>query len=158
VADVREGADAMLYWGESAPGHAMRLLRAPLADLARADRLPLPPVSHYLVSGGRLAFLQPQLELLTFCRLDTLACAPSKFTIAESGLYHWALTPHALYARAAVGDSVGLARFDLETGKATRTWNVAPDGAGASIAVSADEKHILVVKEEGPAIDLMIAR
>jgi hypothetical protein len=157
VKDVREGGDGMLYWGETA-GHAMRLLRAPLGDLARPERLPVPLVSHYQLSGGRLAFVQPQLEALTLCRLDTLACAPSKMTIAESGHDHWILTPRSVYARTPVGDALRLGRFDVETGKLTRTWDAAPDAAGSSLAVSDDERSIIVVKEEGPAIDLMIAR
>jgi len=33
-----------------------------------------------------------------------------------------------------------------------------PSGAGTSIAVSPDERELLVVREEGPAIDLMLAR
>jgi hypothetical protein len=33
-----------------------------------------------------------------------------------------------------------------------------PSGAGTSIAASPDERELLIVREEGPAIDLMIAR
>jgi len=157
VKDVREGGDGMLYWGEAA-GHAMRLMRAPLADPSRWERLALPLVSHYQLAGGRLAFVQPQLERLTLCRLDTLACTPSKLEIAPTGHYHWTLTPDAIYARVPGGDTTRLARFDVATQARTRTWDISPGGAGASIAVSADGSKMLVVKEDPPAIDLMIAR
>src|SRR5205085_5747628 len=46
VADVREGDDGRLYWSE-ATGHSMRLVRAPLADLAKVERLPLPVMSQF---------------------------------------------------------------------------------------------------------------
>jgi DNA-binding winged helix-turn-helix (wHTH) protein len=157
VGDVREGPGGMLYWGEAAD-HALRLMRAPLADLAHPERLPLPLVSHYQVSGGRLAFTQPHLDKMTLCRLETLACAPLGIGIAPSGALHWALTPGGLYARTVSNGTLRLARFDLATQAMTRQWDIAPGGAGSSIAVSADERHIVVAKEEDPAIDLMIAR
>ena len=157
VGDVREGPGGILYWGEAAD-HALRLMRAPLADLAHPERLPLPLVSQDQLSGGRLAFTQPNLDKVTLCQLDTLACAPLRIGIAASGALHWALTPGALYARAPSNGTLQLARFDLATQAMTRQWDIAPSGAGSSIAVSADERHIVVAKEEDPAIDLMIAR
>ena len=39
-----------------------------------------------------------------------------------------------------------------------QTWDIAPSGTGVSIAVTDDEQKIIVIQEEGPAIDLMIAR
>jgi hypothetical protein len=155
--DVREGADGKLYWGELA-GHAMRLLRAPLDDLAHSERLPLPLVSQYQLSADRLAFVQPQLDKLTLCRLDTLSCAPLPLAIAETGHNHWTITQRSLYSRAVQDNTIRLARFDLATATLAQTWEIVPSGAGTSIAVSADERKIIVVKEEGPTVDLMIAR
>jgi hypothetical protein len=157
VNDVREGGDGKLYWGEIS-GPAMRLLRAPIGELAQAERLPWPLVSQYQLNKGRIAFMQPQLAKVTLCQLDTLACAPLPIEIAETGLYHWALGERSLYARAGVDNTIRLARLELATGRIAQTWNIAPSGAGTSIAVSPDERKIIVAQEEGPAIDLMIAR
>jgi Tol biopolymer transport system component/DNA-binding winged helix-turn-helix (wHTH) protein len=157
VNDVREGGDGKLYWGEIS-GPAMRLLRAPIGNLAQSERLPWPLVSQYQLNRGRIAFMQPQLAKLTLCQLDTLACAPLPIEIAETGLFHWALGERSLYARAGVDNTIRLARLELATGRIAQTWNIAPSGAGASITVSADERKIIVAQEEGPAIDLMLAR
>jgi hypothetical protein len=157
VSDAREGPGGFLYWGERV-GDAMQLMRAPLGELARAERLPLPLVSQYQLSGMRLAFTQPHLEKVTLCRLDTLACAPLKIEIAPTGALHWALTPRALYGRIVAHETLQLARFDLGTQAATRQWDILPSGAGSSIAVTADERRIMVAKEQDPVIDLMIAR
>ena len=157
INDVREGDDGKLYWAELSD-HAMRLLRAPLANLGQAERLPLPLVSQYQLSADRIAFLQPQLDKLTICRLDTLSCTPSPLAIAETGVNHWTITQRSLYSRVVRDNTIRLARFDLATGAMKQTWDVFPSGAGVSIAVSADERKIIVVQEEGPVIDLMIAR
>jgi DNA-binding winged helix-turn-helix (wHTH) protein/dipeptidyl aminopeptidase/acylaminoacyl peptidase len=157
INDVREGDDGKLYWAELA-GHAMRLLRAPLDNLAQSERLPLPLVSQYQLNAGRIAYLQPQLDQLTLCRLDTLSCSPLPLAIAETGINHWTIVQGSLYSRVPRDNTIRLARFDLATGTLKQTWEIAPTGAGMSIAVSADERKIIVVQEEGPAIDLMIAR
>lgn len=157
VNDVREGGDGNLYWGEIS-GNAMRLMRAPVGDLARGERLPLPMVSQYHLSAGRLAFTQPQLPRLTLCRLDTLACEPLALEVPEGDLYHWTLAPRSLYLRARDGTTVHVARHDIATRRVAQTWPIAPSGAGTSIAASPDETLLLVGQEEGPAIDLMLAR
>ena len=53
VNDVREGGDGKLYWGELS-AHAMRLMRAPLGDLAHPERLPTPLVTNYQIDSRRL--------------------------------------------------------------------------------------------------------
>lgn len=158
VNDVREGGDGKLYWGELS-AHAMRLMRAPLDDLAHPERLPTPLVSNYQIDSGRLVFSQPQLKALTVCRLETLACEPLGLDISEVDVYHWVLARRSVYLRHRRGDGdVALARFDLATRRIAERWDFVPSGAGASIAVSPDESRLLVAREEGPAIDLMIAR
>ena len=157
VNDVRDGGDGRLYWGELS-AHAMRLMRAPLGDLAHAERLPTPVVSNYQIEAGRLVFTQPNMAGLTLCRLDTLACEPLGLEISQVDVFHWTLGPRSIFLRHREGDDVGLGRFDLATRKVTQRWDFVPSGAGSSIAVSPDESRLLVAREEGPAIDLMIAR
>lgn len=157
VNDVRDGGDGKLYWGELS-AHAMRLMRAPLGDLAHPERLPMPLVSQYQIDAGRLVYAQPQLPGLTLCRIDTLACEPVGLEISEVDVYHWTLAARSIYLRHRGGDGARLARFDLATRKIAQTFDFLPSGAGASIAVSPDESRLLVAREEGPAIDLMIAR
>jgi len=155
--DVREGGDGKLYWGELA-GNAMRLVRAPLAALDQVERLPLPLVSQYQLSAGRIAFMQPQLPGITICGLETLACEPTGADISGDEMYHWTLGARAIYLRATIAETSKLARYDLARRAITQSWDFFPSGAGASIAVSPDEKILLLAREEPPAIDLMIAR
>jgi Tol biopolymer transport system component/DNA-binding winged helix-turn-helix (wHTH) protein len=157
VNDVQDGGDGNLYWGELA-GHAMRLMRAPAGDLAHSERLPVPLVAHYQLRAGRIAFTQPQLAGLTVCRLDTLACEPTALQIPEVDLFHWTLGARSIYLRVRDEGGARLARYDLASRRIAPASSLAPSGAGASIAVSPDEDRLLVVREEGPAIDLMLAR
>ena len=158
VNDVRESADGRwLYWG-ALSANAMQLWRAPREDLSRAERLGLPPMSQYQINAERVVFAQPQLSRLTSCRLDTLACAPLAAELAEDGLYHWTLGPRSLYLRLREGGRVAVARYDLASGARVETLDVAPSGAGTSIAVSPDESVLVIAREEGPTVDLMIAR
>jgi Tol biopolymer transport system component/DNA-binding winged helix-turn-helix (wHTH) protein len=157
VNDVRDGGDGNIYWGELT-GNAMRLLRAPAADLARSERLPVPLVSQYQIQAGRLAFLQPQLARLTLCRLDTLACEPAALEIPDADVYHWALGARSVFLRVREQGVARLARYDIAGRAIARSTPFAPSGAGSSIAPSPDESRLLVVREEGPAIDLMLAR
>lgn len=158
VNDVRESADGRwLYWGTFNSG-AMQLWRAPRSDLSRSERLPLPAMSHYQINAGRIVFAQPQLTRLTACRLETLACAPLEPPVPAQDLYHWAIGPRSLYLRVREEGRVGIARFDLESGRRVATIAVPPSGAGTSIAASPDESVLVVAREEPPAVDLMIAR
>lgn len=157
VIDVREGGDGYLYWAEIS-GHAMRLLRGPLANPEKSDRLPLPLVVQYQINAGRLVFAQPQLPALTICRLDNMACEPLGLDLAGDGAYHWTLGTRAVYLRSMADGKPRLARYELATRKFTRSWALSPNGSGASVAVTSDEKTLLVAREEGPTIDLMIAR
>ena len=157
VNDLGEGGDGKLYWGETS-GTAMRLMRAPLGDLAHAERLPLPLMMQSQLKSGRLVYAQPQLPGLTMCRTDTLSCEPLGLDVPPGDVFHWTLTAHAVYLRIRDGSTAHLARFDLATRRITRTWDIEPSGVGSSIAVAPDESRMLVAREEGPTIDLMIAR
>jgi hypothetical protein len=78
--------------------------------------------------------------------------------INEADLFHWKLGPRSLYLRARDEKKAWIARYDFAAGRVVDTVGFAPTGTGTSIAVSPDERHLLVIREEGPAIDLMIAR
>jgi Tol biopolymer transport system component len=158
VNDVRESRDGRwLYWGALA-GEAMQLWRAPVADPAKAERLALPAMSHYQMNAERVVFAQPQLAKLTGCRLADLACAPLDVELGPGDLYHWALGPRSLYVRVREGQGFAVARIDLATGRRVATLAAIPGGSGASIAVPPDESALLIAREEGPAVDLMLAR
>jgi len=156
VNDVRETADGrFLLWGELS-GYSMRLLRAPISDPTRVERLPWPLVSQFQVHGDRVVHAQPNMTALTSCRLSTLACEPLAMEVGPLDLFHWTLGPRAVYVRAR--GAQGVSRYDLATGRVTSVATLGPTGAGTSLAVSPDEKTLLVVREEGPAVDLMIAK
>jgi Tol biopolymer transport system component/DNA-binding winged helix-turn-helix (wHTH) protein len=158
VNDARESADGRwLYWGELS-GHAMRLVRAPLRDPARSERLPLPAVAQYQIHGERLVYAQPQLARLTSCRLDTFACEPMELEVAPGDLFHWSLGPRSLFVRSRDGATPRLGRYDFAARRIVQWLPLAPSGAGSSIAASPDESQLLVVREEDPQIDLMFAR
>jgi Tol biopolymer transport system component/DNA-binding winged helix-turn-helix (wHTH) protein len=159
VDDVLVAEDGRVYFAER-DGHAMRLSRAPLGDLSRIERLPLPVVSRYRIAGGRLVFTQPNLKTLTSCRLDTLACEPLPgLSIGDFDHDHWAVGPRSVFLRVVNAEGkLRLARYDLDSRRLTQSWDLAPNANGASIAISPDESRVAIVREEPPAIDLMIAR
>ena len=153
VGDVRETRDGRwLLWGETT-GHAMRFMRAPIERPGAMERLPWPLASHFQVNAQRVVLAQPDLARLTSCRLADLACEPLDVEIGAADLYHWALGEKSLYRRA----PGGIARHDLATGRVAEVIAAAPSGAGTSIAVGPGDRDLVFVKEEGPAIDLMIA-
>jgi DNA-binding winged helix-turn-helix (wHTH) protein len=158
VADVRESADGhWLYWMVPAAS-AFALWRAPRSNPTASQRLPLPPMSLFHMNGEWLVFAQPQLARLTACRLQTLACSPLPVELEADALYHWALGPRSLYVRVREAGNVAVAVYDLGTGARTATLPLAPSGAGTSIAVAPDERSVLIAREEGPTVDLMLAR
>jgi dipeptidyl aminopeptidase/acylaminoacyl peptidase len=155
VAETRDGR--WIFVGENAE-HSMRLLRAPASRPESPERLPLPLVSQFLLNAERIVFMQPQLVTITSCRLATLACEPLGLEIAEADTYHWNLGPRSLFVRRRDEGGASIARFDLASGRFTAKVAFPPSGAGTSIAASPDESTLLVAREEGPAIDLMVAR
>jgi DNA-binding winged helix-turn-helix (wHTH) protein/Tol biopolymer transport system component len=158
VVDARESPDGQsLVWAKRA-GNAMRLLRASLGQPARAERLPLPLVSQYQLDADALYYLQPQLTALVRCAWPALACEPLPIHIADEDLYQWAPGPGAVYFRTRENGAPRLVRYDLETQRVEPVPAFVPGGAGTSIAASRDGRRLLLVREEPPAIDLMIAR
>jgi DNA-binding winged helix-turn-helix (wHTH) protein/Tol biopolymer transport system component len=158
VTDVRETRDGRhLVWGE-ASGHAMRLLRAPAASPGRSERLPLPLVSHFNLNATHLVYAQPQLPGLTRCRLADFSCAPMELALPETDLFHWSLTDRSIYRRVRESGAPRIERRALSDLRATGRWEAQAGGAGASIAASADDTILVFTREEGPAIDLMLAR
>jgi uncharacterized protein YbaR (Trm112 family) len=114
----------------------------------------------YRIAGGRLVFTQPNLKVLTSCRLDTLACEPLPgLAMGDFDHDYWAVGPRSIFLRVFNNDGKPrLARYDLESRKLTQSWDLAPNANGASIAIAPDESRVAIVREEPPAIDLMIAR
>ena len=154
VNDVRETRDGRaLFWGELS-GHAMRLMRAPIEAPERSERLPWPLVSQFDMNGERVVYAQPQLKSLTSCRLSDLACEPLPLELQPYDLYHWRLGSRSLFIRV----PEGVARYDFGARTLSPVATLMPSGAGVSIAASPDERELLIAREDGPTIDLMIAK
>ena len=154
VSDVRETHEGRwLLWAENA-GTAMRLMRSPAERPGAAERLPWPLVSHYQVNGDRVVLAQPQMPKLMACGLAALACEPLEVDVTPRYLYHWALGERSLFIRTPENR---VARYDLATRRVVAMLDAAPSGGGTSIAVAPGEVAIAFIKEEGPAIDLMLA-
>jgi hypothetical protein len=153
VTDVRETRDGKwLLWGEAA-GHATRLLRAPIGRPSQVERLPWPVAAHFQVNGDRVALAQPQMAVLTLCRLSDLACEPLGMEVSANDLYHWTLGEKSLFVR----DGESVARYDLATRSRVQSIVAFPSGGGTSLAISPGERELAFIREEGPAIDLMLA-
>ena len=134
------------------------LWRSPRAEPGRAERLALPAVAQYQVNAGWLVYVQPQLSALTACRMPWLACAPIAAELAPGDLFHWSLGPRSLYVRRREGGRDVLQRIDLATGKAVDAVTLPPGGFTGTLTVSPDESTLIVAREEGPAVDLMLAK
>ena len=153
VNDVRETqAGRSLLWAENT-GSAMRLMRSPIGHANAAERLPWPLVAHFQVNGDRVVLAQPQMPLLTSCRLSDLACEPLDVTVTIPELYHWTLGERSIFLR---GPDGRVARYDLATRRVVSTLEALPSGGGTSLAASPGEREIAFIREEGPAIDLML--
>jgi len=154
VTDVRETHDGRsLLWAE-ATGNAMRLMRAPVERPKASERLPWPIASHFQVRGDRVALAQPDIAPLTLCRLSTLACEPIGVHVDGPGLYHWTLGTRSIFLRGIDGR---VARYDLATNRVVAVFGAEPSGGGTSLTVDDEERVLLFIREEGPAIDLLIA-
>ena len=158
VGDVRESADGRwLVWSLHS-AHALQLWRAPRDDHSASERLALPPVTHYHVNADWLVFAQPQIKRLTACRLDTLACSPMEVQLGDGDLYQWSLGSRSLFVRTLAAGRAVVARYDLATGRQVGTVDAAPAATGTSLAVDPDERLLIVAREAGPTVDLMLAR
>lgn len=156
VHDVTPAADGRtLYVGELA-GHAIRLARVSSVDGA-TERLPLPLVSEFRISGDLLAYAQPQLTGLTVCTLPALACRPLAIPVDDATRFDWTLAPDALWVRVGVGETAQLARYDPANGRETLRLPLGPTAAGTNIAAGRGGVPLLVAREAPVEIDVMIA-
>ncbi len=157
VFDVREIADGQtLLIGEQAE-HAVRLWRAPRDRPTARERLPLPLVSEYRVAGDTLLFAQPQLTGLTSCALATLACTPLPVPVSDDNRFEWATNAQAVYYVAGDENGERVQRFDLGARTDATRYRETPGSSIDGIAVSADDRVLLVVRAEPPAVDVMRA-
>ena len=108
----------------------------------------------YQVAGDKVAFMQPSLPGLTLCDLRSLRCEPLDAAVDESNRFDWLLTRDAVWYRTPAPEVV---RYDLS--KRAITWRhpFAPTAFGLSLAVSPDERALLVAREAPVVIDLMYA-
>jgi len=154
VFDVHESVDGALVVGELS-GNAARLMRA-RTPTSTPERLPWPLVSEYQVAGDKVAFMQPSLPGLTLCDLDSLQCAPIGPAIEEANRFDWLLTRDAVWYRT-IAQPSEVVRYDLVRQAITWRSDFAPTALGLSLAVSPDERALLVSREAPPVIDLMYA-
>jgi Tol biopolymer transport system component/DNA-binding winged helix-turn-helix (wHTH) protein len=152
VYDVREAGDGTLVVGEVS-GNVARLLRAGTRTSA-PERLPWPMVSEYQVAGEKVAFMQPNLSGLTLCDVRSQRCEPLDAAVDETNRFDWVLTRDAVWYRTPAPEVV---RYDLAKRAVTGRYSFAPTAFGLSLAVSPDERALLVAREAPPVIDLMYA-
>jgi Tol biopolymer transport system component/DNA-binding winged helix-turn-helix (wHTH) protein len=139
-------------------GQAMRLLRAPLADLAAQETLPFPLVGTFAVDATHIAFTQPQIRGLTLCTLADLACEALPLPISDSTYGAWTLGGGGVWYLDNSSTPPTLARYDLAERRVTLRASFPPMAFGRSIAVSPDGREVLVAREAPTLIDLMVAR
>ena len=151
VWDVSELDDGTLIVAESYE-HAARLYRAPPGTTS-LERMPLPVVSQVVTSGALIAFTQPQLPGITVCAHPALDCLRLDVPVGDANRFDWTLTARALWYR----DGDALVRVDLATRRETSRLRLDHAAAAGGLAVSADERRGLVVREDAPEIDLMLA-
>ncbi len=139
-------------------GQAMRLLRAPLANLAAQEPLPFPLVGTFAVDATHIAFTQPQIRGLTLCTLADLACEALPLPISDSTYGAWTLGGGGVWYLDNSSAPPTLARYDLAERRVTLRARFPPMAFGRSIAVSPDGREVLVAREAPTLIDLMVAR
>ncbi len=149
--------DSELLVGEIVD-YAMRLIR--IAANGEKKRLALPLVSEYAVNGNTLVYTLPQLTGATQCELDTLRCTPLKIDLDDRNRFDWTLARGAIWYLGENPNAKGrraLLRYNLATGHID-SHDFAPSGAGSSLAAGPDGKQLIVLQEEPPILDLMLAK
>jgi hypothetical protein len=114
-------------------------------------------VNEFQVDGDDLVYLQPDLAIVTRCKLSSLKCEPLPVKIADGDRYHWHLGRGVLWHRATDANGSQLLRLHLATGE-TRSFDFAPTGTGTSLATSPDGRKLIVTREAPAVVDLMLAR
>jgi len=161
VSDLRDSADGRFLYFAVQDGPLMQLWRAPIDAPEQRERLPLPKVLDYDLQGEHLVFAEPQRSDLTVCELPALRCAPAGLP-ERSGRIGFALAGDGLWvgyydeqgAAPRTGETV---RFDLARRTITQRLPLGPSAVGQNIAVSPDERSVVLAVQEPPAIDLMLA-
>jgi DNA-binding beta-propeller fold protein YncE len=115
-------------------------------------------VAEFAVNGNTLVYTLPQLTGATRCTLDTLRCTPLRIELNDENRFDWTLAKDAIWflGRNAEGKRA-LNRYDLASGQVA-SHGFAPTGSGTSLSVSPDGKQMIVLQEEPPVIDLMLAK
>jgi len=157
VTMIYPAADGRTLYVGRKDGEATRIVRASIDDLAGATSLPLPPVASFRVRGERLVYTTRPEDGLVACTLPALACAPLPGVGALSAANDWALGDDAIWYGGAQGKFM-LRRYDFAAGRVTAEYPLAPTALGPNIAVTADGKHVVVARQDPPALDLMLAR
>jgi DNA-binding winged helix-turn-helix (wHTH) protein/Tol biopolymer transport system component len=137
-------------------GDASRLYLADLDERRPPRRLPVPPASDVRVAGERLAFTQPRLPGLTVCDLAGTRCQHLALPLDERNRGEWALSASAVIYRDPVPPT-RLMRHDLATGHVTVLTDWVPTAIADPLAVSADERTLVVSRSGLISIDLMLA-
>ncbi len=147
-----------LYYSIAAAGQAMQLMRAPLADLARQERLPLPLAGSFMIDATHIAISQPQVRGLTLCGLSDFECEALPLPISDSTVGAWALGAGGVYYLDASTDPMSLARYDLAERRVSWRSPYYPIAFGRTLGVAPDGAKVLLAREAPTLIDLMIVR
>lgn len=139
-------------------GQAMRLMRAPVANPAAQEPLPVPLAASYAIDATNLAFTQPQIRGLTLCALPALTCEALPLPIGDEAFGAWTLGAGGIWFLDQSTDPPTLARYDIAGRRISLRAPFPPMAFGRSLAVSPDGGEVLVARGAPTLIDLMIAR
>lgn len=157
VADVRDTDDGATLYFATVSGPLMQLWRAPVAQPAQRERLPLPLVETFDLVGRTLAYSEPNVADITVCTLPDLRCAGAGLPMASKQRMGWALAADALWVSDTDETAGELLRFDLSRREVTARLPYAPTAIGPNLAIAPDQRHAVISRAERPAIDLMLA-
>jgi DNA-binding winged helix-turn-helix (wHTH) protein/Tol biopolymer transport system component len=157
VSEVRDTDDGTTLYFGVVSGPLMQLWRAPAAQPAQRERLPLPLVDAFDLDGRTLAYSQPRVAQITLCELPDLHCAPAGLPPLHRRRTSWALARNALWLADSDGMSGELLRFDLARHEVTARLPHVPSAIGPNLAIAPDQRHAIISRAEPPAIDLMLA-
>jgi Tol biopolymer transport system component/DNA-binding winged helix-turn-helix (wHTH) protein len=157
VSDIFPDRDGRYLYYSTAAGPAMQLMRAPLADLNRQEKLPLPLGSSFMIDAMHVAISQPQVRGLTLCTLAGFECEALPLPISDSTVGAWAIGAGGIYYLD-VAEPMSLARYDLGERRVSWRSPYYPIPFGRTLAVAPDGAKLLLAREAPTLIDLMIVR